>query len=112
MSGEKALVGAAVKAGVGAVAGIATGLSKTMPAPHAAHAAISNFSASFFNSATKALRSHKGLSGALAAGTTAAITSPTIAAAVIVAAPYVAVTATLGGAAFGAYKLVEFIRGK
>ena len=99
----------AVKAGVGAVAGIATGL-KNASAPHIARAGVANLSANFFNGATKALKTHKGVSGALAAGAAAVVGSSSVAAAAVVAAPYVAATAVVGGAAYGVYKLVGFLR--
>lgn len=109
MSAEEAAIKTAVKVGMGAVGGIVTGM-KAMPAPHAAHAAVANLSANFFNGATKALKTHKGVSGAVAAGAAAVAGSSAVAAAAVVAAPYVAATAVVGGAAYGVYKLVGFLR--
>ncbi len=113
MSSEEQAKLTAAKVAIGTAAGVASGLANAA-APHVARgiggAGVANASSNFFNGATKALRSHKGVSGALAAGTVAAIHSPVIAAAVIAAAPVAAVTAVAGGAAFGIYKLVKYIQ--
>jgi hypothetical protein len=102
------LVGSAVKVGVGAVAGVVSGL-KNNPAPHVGRG-LATASSNFANGVTKALRRHQGVGGAIGAGAAAVIGHGAVAAAVVAAAPAVLATAAAGGAVFGVYKLVEYIR--
>ena len=111
MSDEKA-VATAIKVGVGAAAGVASGVANAA-APHvrAVGSGAVNASSSFFNGATKALRNHKGITGALGAGTVAVVGHGVVGTAIIAAAPVVAVTAAVGavagGTVFGLFKLYK-----
>ena len=109
-SEEKVLLGAA-KVAVGAVAGTVTGLSNAA-APHvrAIGSGALNASSNFFNGATKALKNHKGVSGALGAGTAAVIGHGAVATAAVALAPVAAVTAVVAGASFGIYKLIKYVQ--
>jgi hypothetical protein len=103
---------AAAGAAIGAAAGAATGFANAA-APHVIGkgAGVVNASSNFFNGASKALRSHKGVAGAVSAGTAAVFGGHTaLAALAVTAAPAVAVTAAAGGAIFGVYKLVKYIQ--
>jgi hypothetical protein len=107
---EKMLVNAA-KVGLGAATGVVTGL-KNASAPHlrGIGTGLTNFSSAFANGATKAMKQHKGVAGAISAGTAAVVGHGAVAAAVVAAAPAVVATAVAGGAVFGVYKLVKYIR--
>ena len=110
MGEEKIILGVA-KAAVGAASGIATGLSgKVAPHLQGAGTGAINASSNFFNGFAKALKNHKGVAGAVSAGTAAVVGHGMVATAVVAAAPVVAATAVVGGVAFGAYKLFERIR--
>jgi hypothetical protein len=110
MSEEKVVL-AATKIGIGAATGIATGVSN-VAAPHLRGMGTGavNASTNFFNGATKALKNHKGVAGAVSAGTAALLGHGVVATAVVAAAPVVAVTAAAGAAAFGLYKLVKYVQ--
>lgn len=112
MTEETAAV-AATKVAIGAAAGAVSGL-RNVAAPHVQGigAGAVNASSNFCNGAAKALRSHKGIGGALAAGTAAVAGHGAVAAVVVAAAPAVAVTAVAAGAMLGAYKLVKFFKGE
>jgi hypothetical protein len=106
---EDVLKKAAIQAGIGAAAGVGTTLANTS-APHVR--GVAGASANFASGVTKALKNHKGVAGALAAGTTAVVGTGAVGTAVVAALPVVAVAAAVGGAAFGVFKLVERFRNK
>jgi hypothetical protein len=112
MSEEQILVNAA-KIGIGTAAGVATGL-KNVSAPHlkGIGTGLTNLSSNFANGATKALRHHKGVAGAISAGTVAVVGHGAVAAAAVAAAPVVFAAAVAGGAILGICKLVTAVRNK
>jgi len=102
----------AVEVGLGAAAGLATGLTN-VSAPQVHHLLIGdafNKTANATNVATKSFQQHHKIGTALAAGTTAVLGHGVIGAAVVAVAPVAAVAAVVGGAAFGIFKLVEHLR--
>jgi hypothetical protein len=103
----------ALSAGLGAVAGVATGLTKTLASTKfpPVGVGLAAPASKFFHSAVRAMKSHKGLVGALGAGATAVV-GPTVAGAavaaapvVIAAAPFVLGAAAVGGAIWGIRKV-------
>ncbi len=115
MDKEK-IVFEAGKAAIGAAAGVASGM-KNMSAPHGRGigTGVGNASAKFFNGATKALKNHKGFSGAMGAGTAAVLGSghvsvAAVSTAAVAAVPIVLATAAAGGAIWGICKLVEKLK--
>jgi hypothetical protein len=110
---EDAVEKQSVAVAVGAAAGIATGLAQTA-APHLRGPGtfVANNSAQFYNSATSALKNHKGITGAAGAGAAAVlhgVGATTIGAAVAAVAAPVVVAAAVGGAVYGLFKLVQKI---
>jgi hypothetical protein len=110
----------AIQVGVGAVAGVVSGL-KNAPAPHSMGiyhgigAGAANASSNFFNAATKSMHKHHKFWGALGAGATAVVGHGALAAvatAAAVAVPVVIGVAAVGGAAVGTVKLAEYLRKK
>ena len=101
----------AIKAAVGTAAGVATGVANTS-APHllGRGVGLTNASANFFNGATKAYKNHKGLAGAVSAGTAAVVGHGAVATVAVAAAPVVLATAAIGAAAFGVFKLIQHIQ--
>jgi hypothetical protein len=98
----------AVKVATGAAMGVGTGLANAA-APHAKTIGMgaANASASFFNGATKALKNHKGVAGAISAGTAAVVGHGAAATLVVAAAPVVVAGAAIAAVGFGIFKLVE-----
>jgi hypothetical protein len=107
---DKILINA-MKVGIGTAVGVVTGL-KNASAPHlkGIGTGLTNCSASFANGVAKAMKQHKGVAGAISAGTAAAVGHGAIAATVVAAAPAAVATAVAGGAILGVYKLVKYIR--
>jgi hypothetical protein len=107
----------ALKVGMGAATGIASGLANAAAAPQVHHAirmGAVNTSASFFHGVTKALRHHKGIGPALGAGTALAIGHGAIGAAagaaVVAAAPVVMVAGAVGLGIWGVTKAAKFLK--
>lgn len=99
--------------GIGAAAGVITGLTKNANAVNVRGAGLAGSAAKFFHGATRALKSHKGAVGALGAGA-AAVVGPSVASAavaaapvVVAAAPFVLGAAAVGAAVYGIKKLIE-----
>lgn len=112
MQEEQILLNAA-KAGIGAAAGLVTGL-KNAASPHFVGRGMGavNVSSKFANGFTKAMKQHRGIAGAASAGAAAVVGQGAVATALVAAAPAIALTAAAGGAVFGIYKLVEHISKK
>lgn len=99
--GEKAIVQAVTGAG----AGIVTGLSNNLSAPHT-RSVITNSAGLFTHTTAHAMKQgHKSLIPALGLGASA-VAAPVVAA-TVAAAPFVIGAAVIGGAAFGLYKLFK-----
>jgi hypothetical protein len=96
----------AVRVGVGTVAGVGTALAN-QAAPHVRGIGTGavNASANFSNAATKAMRQHGGISGAIAAGTAAVVGHGAAATVIVAAAPVALGAAVVGGVAYGLYRL-------
>jgi hypothetical protein len=111
MSEEEALLVNAAKVGVGTAIGVVSGL-RNASAPHVngIGTGLVNGLSKFSNGATKAIRNHRGAAGAISAGTAAVVGHGAVAAAVVAAAPAVVATAVVGGALFGIYKAIKYVR--
>jgi hypothetical protein len=102
----------AIKVGMGAAAGAASGIANAAAASQIHNNMIKpgayNASSKYLHAATKALKQHKGLTGAAVAGGAAVAHGAVGAAVASVALPVV----VAGAAGWGVYKLAKYIKDK